>query len=374
MMRAWWGLVLALGACGHEPRTAEPVGGGADAGALADAGLDAEARDAAGVDGTVPDLGPADAGGAEPACGAPGGFAPCDLPSWPDRGYRIFRPSRHDVTRPTPVVLMLHGGSGNAVSAIRTPCPTGDLRHPSCWHRVAEAEGFVVVYPEGTDFPAAPGRRTWNAGGGRDPWHCVSAGACRAGVDDVRYFRELLDHLGRWMAVDPGAVFATGLSNGGAMAHRLACELGDRVAAIAPVGGANQYAALEPCNPAQPVAVLHIHGTEDPCWTYAETTRTCPGEVGLKVGARESTEGWAARNGCSGGPVASPEPDEDGDGLVAELLSWTGCDASVVLARLVGAGHTYPAGRQYQPPEAIGPTFRDWGSERIWAFFAAHRR
>jgi polyhydroxybutyrate depolymerase len=78
----------------------------------------------------------------------------------------------------------------------------------------------------------------------------------------------MLDHLVAWLNIDTGRVYFTGLSNGGAMSHRIACELSDRVTAIAAVGGANQFSTAAPCDPQLPVAVMQIHGTEDPCWTY----------------------------------------------------------------------------------------------------------
>lgn len=344
--------------------------GSADGGSeLHDARTDGGAVDAGLRDGSSVDHGTL----ARP-CLDPGGFGFCALGGWPGRGYRVFRPAGHDPQVPTPVVLMLHGGGGNALSAIAASCPEDQLGHPACWHRVAAREGFVVVYPEGTDFPQAPGRRTWNAGGGVEPWLCVSAGACQTGVDDLRFFTDLLEALQDWMRVDEGALFATGLSNGAAMAHRLACEMGERIAAIAPVGGANQWAATAPCEPGEPVAILQIHGTSDPCWTYEETEASCSGPLGLKVGARESTEGWATRWECEGEPASENELDTDGDGLKTTVLTWPRCQASVRLLRLEGAGHTYPNGRQYQPESEIGPTLRDWGSERIWAFFDAHRR
>jgi hypothetical protein len=172
------------------------------------------------------------------------------------------------------------------------------------------------------------------------------------------------------MQVDAGAVFATGLSNGAALAHRLACEMADALTAIAPVGGGNQLQTTRPCAPSRPVAILAIHGTADPCWTYAESDAACLAvSGGRKIGIAETMASWAERYGCTG--VSSRlESDRDGDGLRTTELTWNACTVPLRLLRIEGGGHTYPDGRQYLAVGSIGPTARDWGAERIWGFFA----
>ncbi|MEM6370973.1 MAG: hypothetical protein AAGD10_04185 [Myxococcota bacterium] len=147
----------------------------------------------------------------------------CDMTAYPDCAYNTWVPAGLDMAQATPVVVLLHCGGGNAFERLRGTCPDRadgdgpDLNAPSCFHRIADREGFVVVVPNGTGTPAAPQRRTWNAGGGRDGWHCVSGAACTDGVDDLGYLKAVLDDLDQWLHVDRGAVFATGLSNA---AHR----------------------------------------------------------------------------------------------------------------------------------------------------------
>jgi polyhydroxybutyrate depolymerase len=303
-------------------------------------------------------------------CGSAGAFADCPVQGFADRPYRVFRPASHDPARPTPVVLVLHGGSGNAASAIDMSCPDGDLDRSACWHRVADRYGFVLVAPNGTRISPLSAQRVWNSGGGSNGWQCVSGPACVNGVDDVAYIREVLADLRRWMQVDAGAVFATGLSNGAALAHRLVCEMADELTAIAPVGGGNQLQTTRPCTPSRPVAILAIHGTADPCWTYVESEAACLATSGgRKIGIEDTMASWAQRYGCTG--VSSRlESDRDGDGLRSTELAWAGCSASLRLLRIEGGGHTYPDGRQYMAVSSIGPTLRDWGAERIWGYFA----
>ncbi len=360
--------VIANVACSGEPGASEPV-------LEADGGVEVDAAPDGGD--AAPAEAQADSGWAatQPPCGSPGAFRDCPVPGWQDRPYAVYLPTSVDTNEMTPVVLMFHGGSGNAESGIDTSCPQGDRTHPACLHQVAEREGFAVVYPNGTEVPDKPGRREFNAGGGGGEWQCVGGSACEKDVDDIGYVTALLDDLERWLHVDRDAVFGTGLSNGAAFCHRLACELSDRIAAIAPVGGANQHAAVEPCSPPEPVAVLHVHGSADPCWTYEESASTCLGvSIDKRVGAEPSTNDWAARNGCIVDATTTEEADTDDDGIYTVRMAWSACTAPVRLLHIEGGGHTYPNGRQYLPVKLVGATSRDWGSERIWAFFEANRR
>ncbi len=182
-----------------------------------------------------------------------------------------------------------------------------------------------------------------------------------------------MGEIRRVIPVDPKRVYATGLSNGAAMSHRIACEMPEEIAAIVAVGGANQHAAGGGACGA-PVPVLQIHGTEDPCWTYAQSERTCLGvEKGLKVGVEPSMEGWRTVNGCGADRVEVPLPDRaTHDGTRSHRVSWSGCKASLELIRIEGGGHTWPGGFAYLGSESIGRVPKDFGSEVIVEFFLAH--
>src|SRR5262245_1348699 len=106
-------------------------------------------------------------------------------------------------------------------------CPGGDESREQCLLHLADREGFAVIIPDGTSG-ALLDSRTWNAGGGQNGWKCVSGKACKEGVDDLAYFRALLDDVERAVGIDTRRVYSIGLSNGAAMSHRLACELSDR--------------------------------------------------------------------------------------------------------------------------------------------------
>ena len=209
-------------------------------------------------------------------CEAPaaGATLECPLPGWFDRAFDLHVPRTWDGKTPLRVIVAFHGGGGNRASAEIVTCPDGVVGGARCLPQQATEAGYLVILPDGTGTRPTRNVRTWNAGGGQGGWHCVSAGACEAGVDDVAWFDALLAEVRRIVPIDPKRVFLTGLSNGGAITHRLACERPSVVAAIAPFGGTNQFAAAGGRCDAR-VPILQVHGTEDPCWGYVTTEATC---------------------------------------------------------------------------------------------------
>lgn len=308
----------------------------------------------------------------------PGEDAVCTVPGFDDRDFILRLPSSYAASSKSPLVLAFHGGGGQKEGMNPLTCRDGDLESAACLSQVAEREGFAVAYPDGTD--GGLGFRTWNQGGKRSGLACPYA--CEQEVDDVAYVRALLDEIARVASVDPKRVYATGFSNGAGMSHRLACELSDRIAAIAPVGGANQFALVEACEPVRPVPVLQIHGTADPCWPYEGGSGDCVASVrGSYAGVEASTvgteaePGWAVRNGCS---LADPEllslPDLDGDGRAPTERRFQQCEAEVVLLSVDGAGHTWPGGDPYLAERRIGRLSLDFdASERVWTFLRDKR-
>lgn len=299
----------------------------------------------------------------------------CPIPDAFDRGFSLRVPAGWDGTSALPVIVALHGGGGNHRSAETVSCASGEPETAGCLSTVATAAGYAVVLPDGTGLRPTRNVRSWNAGGGVGGWQCVSRGACQQGVDDAAFFDLLLVEVARAIPVDPRRVFVTGLSNGGAMSHRLACERPNAVAAIAAVGGANQLAAAGGACEAR-VAVLQIHGSEDPCWSYVTGDAACASlEPGRKIGVDETMEGWRARNGCDATFTDTPLDDPQGDGTRATRRVWNNCAASVERIRIEGGGHSWPGGFQYLGVDTIGRVSRDFNaSAEIVRFFDAHPR
>jgi predicted esterase len=153
-----------------------------------------------------------------------------------NRSYLVHVPNGHDPKAPLPVVLALHGATMNGAM----------MAWFSDLNRKADEAGFLAVYPNGT------GRYSsffWNGGNG-------GGSAMQHTVDDVAFISALLDDLIRTYPVDAEQIYATGMSNGAVMAFRLASELSDRIAAIAPVAGA---VGTNSNPPKRPVSVLHFH-------------------------------------------------------------------------------------------------------------------
>ena len=262
------------------------------------------------------------------------------------RSYLLFLPTAQPPGRALPLVLVFHGGGVRARSMV---AHTG-------LSRIAQREGFAVVYPEGLD-------RRWNDGRGYGASH-----------DDVAFVRALLDTLGREANIDSSRVYATGISNGAMFAYRLACELPGVLAAIAPVAGAVPTALAERCAGARPTAVAAFQGTADPLLPYAGGGRR-PSGRGEVLSAMGSAELWARVNGCAGAPVAEPPIDSVRDGTRVRPERWSGCreGRDVVLYTIEGGGHTWPGG----PPvgRGVGRVSRELSAtETIWAFFTAHPR
>ncbi len=299
----------------------------------------------------------------------------CPVASAPKRAFTLHVPGNWDGHSPLPLVVAFHGGGGSRSSADRVTCPGGAVDSPQCFSARAQAMGFAVAFPDGTGSRVLGDVRTWNAGGGRDGWNCTSGHACQSGVDDGAYFDALLQEVGALIPVDPTRIYLTGLSNGGAMAHRLACERSQVVAAIATVGSGNQFAAAGGACP-NPIPVLHIHGTADPCWTYQTSQQGCSGDnQGNKIGADPSVAGWVARNHCGSTYADEDLADTASDGTRASRRTWQGCAAPVQLLRVEGGGHTWPGGHPYLPSKTVGPVSQDFEANlEILRFFQANPR
>jgi len=257
------------------------------------------------------------------------------------REYVLYVPRSYDRAEPTALVISLHGAGMWGAAQKET----------SQWNRVADEHGFIVVYPSGE---GGGGPRVWHEGGGAGPSR------------DVRFISELIDTLEARYNIDPGMIYANGLSNGGGMSFALSCTLSDRIAAVGMVGAA----LLVPftwCTDQRPVPMIAFHGTADAAAPYnGGFSWVAPERF---QGVRAFTASWARRNRCGTHPV---------DSVVATdvtRLEYTQCaaDAAVVLYTIKGGGHTWPGG-QPLPEWFVGRTSNSIdASSLMWAFFRAHR-
>jgi polyhydroxybutyrate depolymerase len=268
------------------------------------------------------------------------------------RSFDVYDPGRE---KNPALVIVLHGGGGNAANAAQM---TG-------FSALADKEGFVVAYPNGSGR-MAPRLLTWNAG------HCC-AYAMEERIDDVAFISALIDHMIATRHVDPKRVYVTGMSNGGMMSHRLAIELSTKVAAIAPVVGA-LFGDEKP--PAAPVPAMIIVGAEDATVRPAGGPLSPPALAGQVprqsadrpiLPAKAAAEFWAKANGCTG-PKTVQEKE-------MEVTAYARCreGAEVQFISVARQGHAWPGGRKGRE-EAATPNPNVNATAMIWDFFKRHHR
>ena len=258
-----------------------------------------------------------------------------------NRQYLLHVPPSYDRSKPTPLVISMHGAGG-------WPAQQMEL---SGWNQLADREQFIVAYPSGDD------------GAGLRIWHVERGPGL---MRDVSFISALIDTVEATYTIDPTRIYANGLSNGGGMAFVLSCKLSDRIAAVGMVGAA-QTLPFQWCTDRRPVPMIAFHGTADPMIPYDGGTTWITSEAFPNIPAW--TKAWAGRNQCEASPVDSAVAP---DVTRIEYLNCAG-NATVVLYRVQGGGHTWPGGKPL-PEWFAGPTSRSIdATSQLWAYFRQHR-
>lgn len=283
------------------------------------------------------------------------------------RRYMVHVPPSYNGRTAYSVVLALHG-AGMGMDA---------MRGLTLMDLTADRNNFIVVYPEGLGGG-------WNAGGMKS----------KSSENDVAFIADLLRHMQTKYAVDKQAVYACGISNGGQMAQRLACDIGDQIAAIGVVAITGLETVCKSCSSRRNMPVMFFIGTDDPLCPRENGEAKQLGALGNSLGigdltvtpqlakfadimtAEEVAEFWANHNGTSPSPRLERIADKDSrDGCTVTREQYGGGDREVVVYTINGGGHSWPGGLGFVIEGKLGRTCMDISaSELLWQFFHSHRR
>lgn len=251
------------------------------------------------------------------------------------REYSVYVPAIYNASQATPLVLNLHGYTSNNLQQEFY----GDFRP------IADTANFIIVHPNGT--LDGSNSRYWNVG------------FFPSSVDDLGFLLALIDTLSLTYNIDANRIYSTGMSNGGFMSYKLACET-NRFAAIASVTGGMTLAMHTSCSPSKPLPVMEIHGTADATVPYVGSA--------INLHTDSVVSYWRQWNHCNPSPVMTYVPNTVlTDGATAEHYVYGNGDngTSVEFYKIIGGGHTWP-GASFN----VGVTCMDFSaSKEIWRFF-----
>ena len=256
------------------------------------------------------------------------------------RDYIVYIPELYDGTTTVPLVLNFHGYGSNAAQQMFY----GDFRD------IADTEGFLLVHPEGTTFI---GDQFWNVG----------FPGLSSTIDDVGFTEALIDELATLYAIDLDRVYATGMSNGGFMSFLLACQLSEKIAAVASVTGSMTQDTFDDCNAQHPTPVLQIHGTDDGVVLYNGNN--------LSIPIADVISYWVDYNNCETTPTTTTLPDVDvSDGSTVEHSVYEDGDNGITTEhmKVIGGGHTWPG----SVINTAGTNQDIDASMEIWLFFSRY--
>lgn len=263
------------------------------------------------------------------------------------RSYKLHVPTGYDPARPTPLLVAMHGGGGDMEY----------MSNDALYGLVSKSdrEGFIVAFPSGYSRLPRGKLATWNAG------TCCAAARERQS-DDAGFIRAMVTRVEQQLNVDPRKVFATGMSNGAMMSHRLACEMPEIFAAIAPVAGTENTLS---CTPSRAVSVLVIHARDDDHVLFnggaGKPVRASWGTGFTSV--PETVSRWVKRNGCA----ATPKRVLEKPGAFCDLYAPCRDGARVQLCVTDGGGHSWPGGAK--PRASEPPSTAIVANDVMWDFF-----
>jgi polyhydroxybutyrate depolymerase len=262
------------------------------------------------------------------------------------RKFITYIPATASTTDKLPILISLHGRLGNGKGMMTF----ADFRP------LADRDKFIIICPDGID-------RSWNDG--------RTTPANYKGINDVKFIDQLITYAIRSYNGDAKRVYLTGMSNGGFMASRLACELSNRIAAVAVVAASMDGSMAY--HPIKALPMMYIQGTKDPLVPFdGGAMKGAGGEI---YGHEELLGIWADEAHCNKNPVITNLPNMVNDGTSVVKEEYTGKTGIKVIGyTVVGGGHAWPGGKQYMPKMIIGTATHNLDAcEVIWNFFKAYR-
>jgi polyhydroxybutyrate depolymerase len=265
------------------------------------------------------------------------------------RTYTLNLPPNYYSASNFSLVIAMHGGGGDALQFESTSKLT----------EKANAAQFIVVYPEGVKSTGALAARTWNAGA------CCDY-AVANNIDDVKFISQLIDKLLAAYKINPQKVYATGHSNGGMLSYRLACEISNKIAAIAP-NGCTMVAAT--CNPTRPVPVLHMHSVLDAKVPYQGGPGSGVGTSTINLPSLDSVlNAWSLKNTCT--TTAQVLINNSS----YKFTKWSACTNGVTIQYYLtqDGGHGWPGGLP-GGPFSDTPSVVINANDLLWEFFQQYQ-
>ncbi len=262
------------------------------------------------------------------------------------RTYNVHLPTGYNPANTYPLVLGFHGGQQAATSDQGWTV----FAYQSELSQKADNSGFIMVYPEGLVYNQ---NRAWNAGNCCPP-------AMNQNYDDVGFVNELLNRLFADYPIDTTRVYATGSSNGGMLCYRLACELGHRIAAIAPNACSHMYS---PCNPSRKMPVISFHSKADPIVFYGGGPGGSPLLAGINFPSQDGNLNlWGNLNGCE-----NRDTVVNGNGTNYDYIRLNACDCQVEIHHYAttDGSHSWPGGNPNNNPVSSQISATDL----LWSFF-----